>query len=92
MALITNRTSSQALRGQDVTVTMNGADSVTYLSTLAVGQLCTLSSSSKTGKISFVDSKGHSFKITPIQPDRSLDSTSTPGFLAVSEEVSVLIV
>lgn len=92
MALITNRVASQALRGQDIVVTMNGDDAITYIDTLEVGQACTLASSSKTGLISFVDYPGHIFKITPIQPDKSLDSSSTPGYLAVNEGVSVLIV
>lgn len=89
--VVTNQLASQSLRGTDVMVTCDSSFSINYLSSLAKGQLCTLGSNSKTGTISFVDYKGHIFKITPIQPNRNLESTSTPGYLASGESISVTV-
>lgn len=90
MATVTQQQASQSLRGQSVWVHLNSSDTLTVLPTLSVGQGCTVSSSSLTGKISFVDSRGSSFQITPTMPTGDLSSTTTPGFLNVSETITIV--
>jgi len=87
MAVITNRKTSQAQRGQDVIFTFNGADAITYLSTLTIGQLCTLDSNSKKGYISEIDTQGISFKIKPV--NQSLDFASTPQYFVDAQTVTI---
>ncbi|MBK7883533.1 MAG: hypothetical protein IPJ81_06840 [Chitinophagaceae bacterium] len=87
MAVITNRKTSQAQKGQDVIFTFNGADAITYLSTLTIGQLCTLDSNSKKGYISEIDTQGISFKIKPV--NQSLDFASTPQYFVAAQTVTI---
>lgn len=88
---VTNRTASQTLRGQDAIVTLDSTDTGDNLPSIEVGQLCTIDSSSNTGTVSFVDYFGNTFRITPIQPDKDLSSTSTPGILAVDETITITV-
>lgn len=84
----TNRKASQSLRGQAALVTLDGSDSASlYL--VAKGMLCTNNSSGKTGTVNFVDVYGHSFSVSPIQPDRDFASLTPYGYLAVGETVIV---
>jgi hypothetical protein len=86
---VTNRKASQSLKGTAVLVTLDSTDSA-YLADFSEGMLCTVSSSSETGTINRVDSEGHSFSVTPIQPDKYFQSApSTYGYLAVGETVTV---
>ncbi len=86
---VTNRIASQTLRGQDAIVHLDSTDALTYISQLSVGQVATISSSSYTGNISFVDYNGNTFKITPTMPSDNLSSDSTPGILAAGETISI---
>lgn len=87
MAVITNRKTSQAQKGQGVIFTFNGADALTYLSTLTIGQLCTLTSNSKIGYISEIDTQGISFKIKPV--NQFLDFASTPQYFVAAQTVTI---
>jgi len=69
---VTQQIGSQSLRGQDAIVHLNSSDALTYLPSLAVGQVCTIVSSSSTGNISFVDYPGSTFHITPTMPTGNL--------------------
>lgn len=89
MATLTNRKTAQAQTGQDVIFTLNGADSITYLSQLELDMECKLDSNNKLGYISEIDLYGHSFKIKPVNP--SLDFANTPQFLEASETITVTI-
>ena len=86
---VTNQTASPALRGQCPQVTLTQAAADAYISTLAVGTLCTLGSSTKKGYILSVDTIGHTFIVRPIYPFTLLDSTTTPGILNVSEVITI---
>ena len=81
---------SQALNGQSVTVYLNNGDQLNTLPSISAGQVCTLSSSSVTGTVYSVDYKGNSFKIIPTRPSGNLQSTSTPGYLAAGETISIV--
>lgn len=87
MAVLTNRKTAQAQMGQDVIFTFNGADAITYLSTLEEGQLCTLDSNSKKGYISSIDLDGISFKIKPV--NQASDFASTPQYFEADETVTI---
>lgn len=72
----TNRTSSPALPGQSVWITLNGAESLSVLPVLAVDQLVTNNGNGTTGYIDFVDTKGHKFRVKPVAPDKQFNSGS----------------
>lgn len=86
---LTAQIASQSLKGQDVVVHLSGAQAVASLGNLLKGQVATIASSAKVGKISFVDYFGSSFQITPAQPNLTLESSSTPGYLAAGELIQV---
>lgn len=87
---VTNRKASQSLRGTSVIVTLDSSDAEN-LPDFSEGMLCTVSSSGDTGTIYSVDYKGNSFKVIPIQPDKTFQSSTggVYGYLAVDETVSV---
>lgn len=86
---VSNRQASPALRGQCPVVTLTQAAADAYIATLAVGTLCTVLSSGKTGYIDSVDRFGHTFEIRPIYPFTLLDSTSEAGVLVLNETITI---
>lgn len=84
----TNRVASPAFKGQSVWVKLNGAESLSVLPVLAVGQLATNNGNSSTGYIDYIDTYGHSFRVKPVQPDKQFNSGETTT-LAVSELITV---
>lgn len=90
MATVTAQIASQSLKGQGVIVHLNSSDTINVLPTIEVGQVCTNGSSSYTGNVSSVDYYGSSFKITPTMPDGNFSSSSTPGFLASGETITIV--
>ena len=83
---LTNQVASQALRGEDVIVTLSSAQQ-SNLASLQVGQYCQISGLAVYGTVSSVDSYGTTFEVAPIQPDKAFEST--PGYLAASQTVIV---
>lgn len=90
MPSVVAQIASQSLRGQDVRVFLNTGDQLNTLPSLTIGQICTNGSSTYTGKISSIDSKGNSFTITPLMPNGNFSSSSTPGFLAAGETITIV--
>jgi hypothetical protein len=84
---VTNQVASQALRGQNVKVTLDSSDAG-QLANINIGDLCTISTSSNTGTVYSIDSYGNSFEITPIQPDKNCVG-SAAGYLAVSDTITI---
>jgi hypothetical protein len=89
MATTVNQQASTAFRGCDVLVTLNATETLSKLPNITVGQLCTVGSSSLTGYVSFVDYYGHSYRISPKTPATELSSSSTPGYLAAAETITL---
>ena len=89
--VLSNTKSSQALRGQPVRVTLVNAVAIAYLPQMAVGNVCTNLSGSRTGLVSKIYSNSGSFKITPIQPNKTFESDSTPGFLSATQTISIVL-
>ncbi len=87
--MATNQKASSALRGCDTLVTLNGSEALSVLPTVTLGQQATISSSSAVGYVSWIDSYGYSFKITPKTPALNLASSSTPGYLAAAETITL---
>lgn len=85
---LTNQVASQALRGEDVIVTLSSAQQ-SNLASLQLGQACQISGLAVYGTVSRVDSYGTTFEVAPIQPDKAF--ASTPGYLAASQTVIVTI-
>lgn len=90
MATATNRTASPALRGQSVLVTLDSTETLSKLPNITVGQQATLGSSSAVGYVSFIDTYGHYFEVTPKTPALNLASSSTPGVLANGEVITLV--
>lgn len=86
---VVNQQATPALRGQCPQITLTQAAANAYISTLAVGTLCTVLSSSKTGYIDSVDRLGHTFKIRPLYPFTLMDSTSEAGVLVLNETITI---
>lgn len=84
----TNTKASQAIKGEGVLISLSAAESLSVIPTLSVGDKCTISSNSKIGYISFIDTYGHSFIAIPESPAKRFDST-TNGLLAVNELITV---
>ena len=87
-ATITNQIASPALRGQDAVVSFTTAAAISTIKNLVIGGTAQVGSSSKLGTISEIDTEGLTVKVKPAQPDRSFDSTSTPGILAANDTVT----
>lgn len=87
---VINRKASQSLRGQAVIVTLDSTDAAS-LPDFSEGMVCTVLSSGETGTIYSVDYPGNSFKVKPIQPNTTFQSSTggVYGYLAVGETVSV---
>lgn len=73
----TNRTAYPAYPGESVMITLNGAESLSVLPVLAIGQLATNNSNSVTGYIDFVDSRGHQFRVKPVAPNKQFNTGNT---------------
>ena len=85
---VTNRKASQALRGEDVVVTLDATDQAN-LSSILPGQECSISGVAVYGTIARVDSYGISFEVSPLQPNLDFASPTKPGFLAASETIVI---
>lgn len=72
----TNRVAQPAAKGQSVLVTLNGAESLSVLPVLAVGQAVTNNGNGATGIIDFVDTYGCVFSVKPKQPNTQFNSGS----------------
>jgi len=86
MATLTNRVSAQALRGQNVVVTLDATDAA-KLANLTAGQTCTITGN--TGLISEIFSGGVTFLIEPNNMGARFDSTGTPGILVSGTVITV---
>jgi hypothetical protein len=86
----TNTKDQPALKGQSVLVSLSQAETISILPLLVIGQSCNISSSSKTGYIDFIDTKGHSFRIKPPMPVNACDS-NTPGVLKINELITITL-
>lgn len=70
----TNREAQPAVRGQSVIVTLNGAETLSVLPVLAVGQAVVNNGNGATGIIDFVDTYGCVFRVKPKQPNFQFNS------------------
>lgn len=70
----TNQIAAPAAKAQSVWITLNGAESLSVLPVLAVGQLATNNGNSITGYIDFVDTFGHKFRVKPVAPNKQFNS------------------
>ena len=75
-----NQKSSQALRGEDVVVTLASGD-ISNLANIPVGTEAYISGTSVYGVVSRVDSFGVSLEVSPLQPNLDFASPTHPGYL-----------
>jgi hypothetical protein len=83
---ITNQVASQALRGQNVKVTVDNQP--IEWAQLQVGQLCQ-NSQNKEGIIYSIDTYGNTFEVSPLQPDFSMSNVG--GYLSSGEDLSITV-
>lgn len=86
----TNQKASQALRGQNVIVTIDSIYQAN-LTSLSPGQSCSISGVAVYGIVSSVDNYGISFEVSPLKPNLDFASPLLPGYLDVNETIIVTI-
>jgi hypothetical protein len=80
-----NQVASQALRGQNVKVTVDANDAL-GLSTLQIGTEVQEDAFSTIGYVSSVDVYGNSFEVSPTQPDKVFGGE---GYLPASAIIDI---
>jgi len=85
---VTNQVASQALRGQNVKVTLYADDAASTLPTLQIGYECTEDSFNTTGYVSSIDVYGNSFEVSPVQPNLVFGGE---GYLPSDATVNIVI-
>lgn len=85
---VTNQISSPALSGGAAVVSLNGTETISKLPQIVIGYKATMGSSANVGYVSSVDAYGHSFEVTPRNPDERFESI-TPGYLQVNELITI---
>ncbi len=83
---VENQKSSQALRGEDVVVTLSSA-AQSNLASIPVGTECYISGTSVYGSVARVDSYGISLEVSPLQDNLDFASPTHPGYLYGGETV-----
>lgn len=86
---VTNTNAAQALRGQNVKVTLSGTEALSKLPLLYVGMATSVVNGGRQGLISRIDQYGNSFEMSPLMPTGNLSSESTPGYLKESELINI---
>lgn len=86
----TNIKASPAFRGQSALVTLSGAESLSIIPVLEIGQECLSESSQAVGHIDWIDTYGHSFSVKPAQPNLKFNSSETDT-LSVNELITVTV-
>lgn len=84
----TNIKAQPAFEGQSVLVSLSGAESLSVLPVLSIGDECESESSGAIGYIDYIDTYGHSFRVKPVQPDKQFNSGETTT-LAINELITV---
>lgn len=83
MALIqfTNQISSQALRGQNVKITVDLSTQLAEFTQLQVGQYCENDDSLFIGYVYSIDTFGNTFEISPAAPNLNMSGgPNAPGY------------
>lgn len=86
---VTNQTASPAQRGQTVKVTLSGAEALSKLPLLSIGQRAAVVTGGSYGYISRIDTYGNSFFVSPRLLSTNLASSATPGILPASELINI---
>lgn len=84
----TNQIAQPALRGQGVKITLNSLQALSLIPTLTVGDVAEVESSGAIGYVSFIDTYGNSFEVTPESPATKFNSTGVDR-LSVNELITV---
>lgn len=91
----TNITASPAYNGQSVWISLSGAESLSVLPLVEVGQLVTCESSTEIGIVDRVDTYGHKFRVAPKQPNFAFASFNSLGqflnYLKVDELLTITV-
>lgn len=90
---ITNQVASQALRGENVKITVDLSSNQAEFDQLVVGQACVNNQSGAEGYVYSIDSFGNTFEITPLQPDFNManNDAGNSGYFAANEDVIITL-
>lgn len=89
---IENKVASQALRGQNVKITVDLSTQSAEFAQLEIGQQCVDNSTmSFVGYVYSIDRYGNSFEICPAQPNLSFLSGVSPGYFIAGEFVDITV-
>jgi hypothetical protein len=88
---ITNQVASQALRGQNVKITVDLSTQSAEFAQLQVGQLCENVNGGADGYIYSIDTYGNSFEVAPIAPNFSMQNGSDPGYFSQGTDLDVTV-
>ncbi len=88
---ITNQVASQALRGQNVKITVDLATQSSEFAQLQVGQLCENSGGGADGYIYSIDTYGNSFEVAPVAPNFSMAGNASPGYFGAATDLDVTV-
>ena len=86
----TNQVASQALKGEDVIISLSSTE-VSKLSSISVGNKAEISATTIYGVVSSIDSYGHSFQVTPAQPNFSFGTVVADGYLSAGDVIDVTV-
>lgn len=84
---ITNKVASQALRGENIKITVDLSTQSVEFAQLQVGQLL---DSGNGGVVYSVDTYGNTFEICPLQPNFNLSDASN-GYFAAESNVDIIV-
>ncbi len=85
---ITNQAAASALRGEDVTITVNQTQ-VSLLATIALGTKVTIGSSANVGFVSEIPTNGYILLAKPLDPSKRMDSVGPGGILLANEIITI---
>jgi hypothetical protein len=89
---ISNTVASQALRGQNVKITVDLATQSAEFLQINIGDVCVDNNSGTYfGYVYSIDTYGNSFEVCPVQPNVSFISGTIPGYFVSGEFVDITI-
>ncbi len=89
---IINQVASQALRGQNVKITLDLATQSSEFTQINIGNVCVDNNSGTYfGYVYSIDTYGNSFEVCPVQPNVSFTSGPSFGYFVSGESVDITI-
>ena len=85
---IINTKASQALRGQNIKITVDLTTQSAEFAQLQVGQFC---DANPGGFIYSIDRYGNTFEICPRQPNTNMSESGSPGYFLDDSNIDIIV-